>query len=330
MNDDTRFASVTGPTMARYLALKEALGRKFSSDRYILSRLDSFLASSGTDLTAQSWIKWCHTRNHLQSGVKRNWMRVIRNFCLYRRRTDINCFVPDASQFPPLHQPIQPHIFSENEITRLLDAVAELAPGSYSPLRRENHRLALVLLYTMGLRRGELVRLTVGDYNASGQTLMVRDSKFHKSRLLPLSSDAAREMEAYLSRRRMSHLPIAAETPLLWHRRSGGRAYTGAGFGAQVRELFRITGIRTAAGRLPRVHDFRHTFAVHALLRWYHSGADVQSKLPFLSAYMGHVSVVSTEYYLHFIEQLASAASDRFAKSCGELVTQAHLEGDVS
>ena len=330
MSADALFVSVIGPTIARYLALKEALGRKFASERYILSHLDSFLVSSGLDLTAPSYAEWCHTRKHLRSGVRRNWMRVIRNLCLYRRRNDITCFVPDSSQFPPLHQPVQPHIFSEDEIDRLLSAAGELKPGSYSPLRRENYRLALVLLYTMGLRRGELVGLTVSDYDANGQTLLVREAKFHKSRLLPLSRDGACEVEAYLLRRRMAHPSVTPETPLLWHRRTGGRAYTGAGFGTTVRGLFRATGIRTAAGRLPRVHDFRHTFAVHALLRWYRSGGDVQSKLPFLSTYMGHVSIASTEYYLHFIEQLASAASDRFAQRCGALVTQSHLDGGAS
>jgi integrase len=74
-------------------------------------------------------------------------------------------------------------------------------------------------------------------------------------------------------------------------------------------------------GWLPRIHDFRHSFAVNAMLRWYRSGVEVQSKLPFLSAYMGHVSIVSTYYYLHFIEPLGSLASARFASHYGALVS---------
>lgn len=68
-------------------------------------------------------------------------------------------------------------------------------------------------------------------------------------------------------------------------------------------------------------NDLRHTFAVHALLRWYRAGADVQAKLPFLAAYMGHVSVASTEYYLHFVAEIAAAAGDRFAQQYAALVT---------
>ena len=115
-------------------------------------------------------------------------------------------------------------------------------------------------------------------------------------------------------------LPTEADSPLLWHRspRTGG--YSGGGLGCAVRALFRKAGVRTATGHLPRTHDFRHGFAVNALLRWYRAGLDVQAKLPFLAAYMEHVSIVSTAYYLQFFEPLATAASARFADHCGSLI----------
>ena len=85
--------------------------------------------------------------------------------------------------------------------------------------------------------------------------------------------------------------------------------------------LARQAGVLTADGRPPRLHDLRHSFAVHALLRWYQAGVDVHTKLPFLSTYMGHVSIASTQYYLRFVEPLASAASARFAQHYGHLLT---------
>jgi integrase len=94
-----------------------------------------------------------------------------------------------------------------------------------------------------------------------------------------------------------------------------------------MRRLLRAAQIATQTGRLPRVHDFRHTFAVQALLRWYGAGADVHAKLPLLATYMGHVSIVSTEYYLQFVEPLAAFASERFARHCGALVTSAPADG---
>jgi integrase/recombinase XerD len=97
--------------------------------------------------------------------------------------------------------------------------------------------------------------------------------------------------------------------------------------GQVLRRLIRSTPIRTTRGRVPRVHDFRHTFAIKALVRWYHAGADVQVKLPLLATYMGHVSVVSTAYYLQFVEPLATSASERFARQCGALVTSSLAHG---
>jgi integrase/recombinase XerD len=317
------FVSVLAPYLARYLDLKEALGRRYSIERAVLRHLDSFLGATGTDLSAESFSHWSQGLEHLTSGVRRNHMRIVRNFCLYRRRTVLLCFVPELALFPSLHQSIRPYIFTEAEIALLLRAADGLGAVTGSPLRRETFRLAIVLLYTTGLRRGELLRLVVGDYDAQGRTLLVRQSKFHKSRLLPLSEDASRELDGYLRARRVQHLAVSKDAPLLWSPWSNGKAYTAGGFAQRIRSLLKTAGIRTTAGGPPRVHDLRHTFAVHALLRWYRTGVDVQAKLPFLSTYMGHVNVVSTEHYLHFVDELAGLASKRFERHCGGLITSA-------
>ena len=321
MSTPSPFTSGLGATVASYLALKEALGRRYDGERRILSHLDTFLTAIDADLTTTSFPQWCRTREHLRSGVRRHWMRVVRNLCLYRQRSEPHCFVPDVSQFPTPHQAVRPHIFTAAEVNRLLAAAAALQPSNGSPLRPENLRLAIVLLYTTGLRRGELVRLTIGDYDPTERTLLVRESKFHKSRLLPLSPDGAAAVQSLLDLRRTRGLPASAETPLLWNRCRGSRAYSGGGFGMALRALFRATGIHTAAGGIPRVHDFRHGFAVLALLRWYRAGEDVQARLPRLATYMGHVSILSTAYYLQFIDLLEGSASERFAQRYGALVT---------
>ena len=321
MSRDQAFTSVLGSTVTQYLALKRALGRRYDIEGRILKSLDTFLTAEGSDLTADTFAAWCRREEHLASGVRRNQMRTARNLCLYRRRAEPTCFVPDASLFPALHQTVQPYIFGEAEIGRILQEAARLERSPDSPLRPELFRLAITLLYTTGLRRGELLRLTTGDYDPRERTLFVRDTKFHKSRLLPLSTDADNELGRYLQARRAHPLPRSSSTPLIWNRRAGGKAYTGMGFGRVVRELFEKARIQKLDGHLPRIHDFRHTYACHALLRWYRNGEDVQAKLPILSAYMGHVSIASTQYYLHLIDPLAAAASARFARHCAGLVT---------
>ena len=313
--------SVLAPFIAEYVSLKRALGRGYVNEERVLHYLDSFLAETCSDLTSETFASWCLTQEHLSSSARRSWMRIVRNLCLYRRRNDPTCFVPDPSQFPPPHQSVQPHIFSEVEIIRLLRATGTLMLRSRSPLCRETYRLGIVLLYTTGMRRGELMRLTIGDYDPGEHTLLICESKFYKSRLLPISTDAFHEIEAYLQKRHDYRLPVSANDPLLWNCYKGGNGYTGAGFAQRLKALFRIAGIRTPSGRLPRVHDLRHSFCVNVLLRWYRSGIDVQAKLPHLAAYMGHVSIASTQYYLRFLNDVAAIAGDRFAQHCGNLIT---------
>lgn len=320
MSAPITFNSHLGPIIVRYLALKQALGRSYNHERSVLAHLDSFLANGASlTLTAEAFALWTATFAHLSATGRRNWMRIARNLCLYQRRSEPACFVPDPNHFPTPHAPPRPHLFTTEEIVRLLRATDGLLPSSTSPLQREVFRLALVLLYTAGLRRGELTRLTLADYDPAERTLTIRASKFHKSRLVPLSAAAARETDAYLVARR--RFPHAAEAPLLYRRRQGLGPYTGPGLAQGLRRLFRSADVRTATGGLPRVHDLRHSFAHEALLRWYRAGIDVQTKLPALATYMGHVSIVSTQYYLSLFEPFAEAVSDRFALHCAPFVS---------
>jgi integrase len=247
-------------------------------------------------------------------------MLEVHKFCAYRRRTEPACFLPDPAAFPPYHQRARPYIFSEAEVAQLLHATASLKPSSSTPLRPEVTRLAIVLLFTTGIRRGELLNLTLGDYNQHDQTLHIRQTKFYKSRLLPINVHIAEEIERYLRTRTRKRLPTLPHTPLIWNATQGGRAYTGTGLHYCLQPLLKQCGISTPQGRPPRIHDFRHSFAVNALLRWYREGADVETKLPLLATYLGHGSALSTHHYLHFIEPLRTATSKRFASHYGSLI----------
>ena len=317
------FLSVLAPVLARYVNLKRSLGRRFATATRTLQSLDRFLHNAShtySDLTAEAFRAWCLTQEAVTSGVRRVRMLEVCNFCLYRQRTESQCFLPDPSTFPTYHQRLQPYIFSEVQVAAMLNAASGLKRSPSSPLRPEVIRLSIILLFTTGIRRGELLKLTLGDYNRQESTLHIRQTKFYKSRLLPINSDIADEIEHYLRARVRRRLPTSPETRLIWNATQGGRAYTGTGLQDCLRPLLQQCGITTAKGKSPRIQDLRHSFAVNALLRWYRAGADVESKLPMLATYLGHGSTVSTHHYLHFIEPLRTAASERFAKHYGELI----------
>lgn len=309
--------------ITRYLALKTALGRRYALERRVLDTLTAFLrpsATSARDLTPETFTAWAQTLQHLTPTVRRNRLRIVRNLCLYRRRTEPACFVPDLALFPAPHQARAPYIFTTRQIAQLIRATATLVSTPQCPLRPLVFRLAVILLYTTGLRRGELLRLTLADYARDEHVLLIRETKFHKSRTVPLSPATAREVDRYLQARRRRQLSLAAATPLLAHGVTTLRGYTGVGMGTGFRTLLTTIGLRPPDGSRPRIHDLRHTFAVHALARWYRTGADVQAKLPLLATYMGHVSIVSTAYYLPFVEPLRTLATARFAQRYSALL----------
>jgi integrase/recombinase XerD len=264
------FSSTLASILNRYVTLKRSLGRRFATATWTLQSLDRFLheqAGTYKDLTPAAFQSGCRTQEHLTSGVRRVRMIDVYNLCAYRRRTEPKSFLPDPAALPPYHQRAKPYIFSAAEVVRLLKAAASLAPSHSTPLRPEVTRLAIVLLFTTGMRRGELLNLTLGDYNRSEATLHIRETEFFKSRVLPINSQIADEIESYLRARARKRLPTPPQTPLIWNAIQGGRAYTGTGLHYCLQPLLKRCGIRTPQGQPPRIHDFRHSFAVNALLR---------------------------------------------------------------
>lgn len=323
------FQSRLGPTMARYVALKRALGRRGDSVEYILGYLDRFLVSrQADDVTRETVVAWADSMTHLSGTTRRNRLRAVYHFCLFRHRDDPRVYVPDPTQFPAAVPRPWPHIFSEADIVRLLATANALPAHAASPLHREVARIALVILYTTGLRRGELVRLTLRDYDPVAQVLHIRETKFYKSRLVPLSVDAAAEVDRYLLARQTHRAPSQAEAPLLAHCHGAWfRSYTGTALGQLLHKVMRTAGLRTVQGRVPRVHDLRFTFAVQALWRWYRAGTDVHARLAALATYMGHGSIRSTQYYLTFFPPTVEAASERFRTQCASWLSDARHDG---
>lgn len=304
-----------------YLQWKRALGRGYVGVERVLESLLQFMHDrAAADLDQNLFDAWSKSFAELTANVRRNRQREVRNFCLYRQRTEPNCFVPDANRFPRPCPYCAPVIFGPDAVARMLAIAAQQHATPGSPLLPAILRLAVVLLYTAGLRRGELLRLTLADADPTAGVLRIRESKFHKSRFVPLSPDACRELRAYLRQRLTPPLSAAPDSPLLCNCTRGLRAYTGTGLSRGLQLLIRSANVQSTDGRRPRIHDFRHSFAVGALLRWYRQGADVQSNLPKLAMYMGHVSIVSTAYYLKWMPDIALAASDRFEAHFGHLI----------
>jgi integrase len=206
----------------------------------------------------RSFERWCASHEGLTGNVRRNRQRIARNWCLYRQRSEPSCFVPDPNRFPRPHPHKAPVIIAPAAVGRMLAVAQAGRPTPDSALRPDALRLATVLLYTAGLRRGELLHLQLGDVNALDAVLRVRESKFHKSRWVPLSKDAGAELRVYLRRRQHQWGVSAPTQPLLCHGTRHCHGYTGTGLSTGLQELVESANVRGWDGPRPRAHDFRH------------------------------------------------------------------------
>jgi site-specific recombinase XerD len=213
---------------------------------------------------------------------------------------------------PKLPPPQTPYVYSHDELQRLLD-VTTTVKSAFSRLQAMTYRTLLLVLYGAGLRISEALGLTVADVNLAERVLTVRNTKFYKTRLVPIGPQLAATLTTYYDQRSTLPLPKGHDSAFLCSRSGCHLTYQ------YVVTLFQR--VRSAAGiacppgepRPPRLHDLRHTAAVHRVVAWYRSGKDVQQLLPHLATYFGHACIASTQRYLQMTPELLQEASCRFA-----------------
>jgi site-specific recombinase XerD len=213
--------------------------------------------------------------------------------------------------------PFMPYIYSQQEIEALLDAARNLERDIYYPLKPETYELLIRLLYTLGLRVGEALRLRLADIDTARASLFICNTKFYKDRIVPYGPRLAQHIRTYLDAREACMPSGKPGAPFFFGRR--GIPIPVGEIDKRLPLLLESAGIHTGPEkRRPRWHDMRHSFAVSRLLQWYEEGADVQSKLILLTTFMGHADIASTQVYLTITEQLLRVANDRFYQKFGQ------------
>jgi integrase/recombinase XerD len=226
---------------------------------------------------------------------------------------------PLPTNVPKLPPSQTPYVYSTEELRRLISSTPVLY-SSRSRLQASMYRTLILLLYGSGMRIGEVLRLSIVDVNLLDRIIMVRDTKFFKTRLVPIGPRLTLELAAHTERRRNLPMPEGDNSRLFTSRTGRGWPYS------QVITLFQhlrlAAQIECPEGELhpPRLHDLRHTAAVHRVIAWYRDGKDVQRLLPQLATYMGHLDIKSTQRYLRMTPELLEEASRRFGQyaQCGD------------
>lgn len=235
-----------------YLAHWRALGRRYRQEEWLLGALMRDLATFGhDDLTAQSYALWFEAKKDRHPNTRRKWAQLLRHFCLFRRRLSPDCFVPGPEQACNRRPYVTPVILGDDDVANLLRVADRLTPAPGSPLRAAMMRIAIVLLYTTGIRIGELQRLTLGDIEDDGALLRIRESKFQKTRFVPLSQSAQEELADFLHRRATKGFSIATSSGLLMPRPGRSIGYSIPGLQAAIKALFNAASIADRNGRRP-------------------------------------------------------------------------------
>jgi integrase/recombinase XerD len=299
-----------------YIAFKQATGMHFESQARILKLFSRRLGPVDiAQVTPKITLAFLNRLKTVTSSWHQTYS-TLKGFYHYAvtrgyvKAAPLPVVVPKGPEYAP------PYIYSHNEIKSLLDSSWAVDDnyhrrGTFSVA---TFRTLLLLLYGTGLRISEALSLTMADINLPDNLLIVRNSKFFKSRLVPIGPKLAAVLQDYLNARRETCGQPQIDSGLfLNYKRTALARQTAERYFRLVRQQ---AGIRRTDGahNQPRLHDFRSTFAVHRLVKWYQQGADVQKLLPQLSTYLGHVHIANTQVYLTMTPELLREANGRFER----------------
>ena len=277
----------------------KGIGEKIDCDAVTGSQVLDYLAGKGP-LTRYRENKYCALAGFYRYAISRGYAS--------------SSPLPDNEPKPPKSRP--PYIYSRDELCRLFGAIEESQTYAVQ-LDRETLRTLLLLLYGAALRGGEARSLTIDDVDLSAAVLTVRDTKFYKSRLVPVGPQLAERLRSYAALRAERPFPQGRASTFLANL-DGTPPHKDTVYYAFLR-LLRRAGIEPTddSRQAPRLHGLRHSFAVHRLTDWYRQGADVQRLLPELSTYLGHARLRHTQVYLSMTPELLHQAALRFERYAG-------------
>lgn len=298
--------------LSDYLATRRTLGTQLASPESSLRRFVDFIEGEGAEfITSELALRWATQSAGVQRATLARRLGLVRGFAAYLQTIDARTQVPAKRLLSARRCRPKPHIYTDQEISNLMAATARLR--SRSGLRRATFKTLLGLLAATGLRPGEALALDIADVNLVDGILIVRESKFGKSRFVPLDESTRVALEAYATFRDSTQPQRDTRAFLTTERGTRIPPYLAR---RTFAALCQVVGLRQRIhphriGRGPRLQDIRHTFATRRLIGWYGAGLDVDRLIPRLSTFLGHARVAHTYWYLQAVPELLRLATER-------------------
>ena len=292
--------------LERYLVIRRAVGFKLARAELLLADYLRHLDAIGAEIiTTDNAFAWASLPPNGSPDWRGYRLSVVRAFARYLHALDPAHEVPPAGLLPARTHRAVPYLYSDADVAALLAAARELA----SPLRAVTFETLVGLLVVSGLRIGEALRLDRDDVDLEDGVLHVRQTKFGKSREVPLHPSTVDALAGYARRR--DQLSPRPRDPSFFISTTGTRLRYDNVHLAWL-DLVRRAGLAPRSARCrPRPHDTRHSFAVRTLLGWYRNGVDVAAAMPLLSTYLGHVHPANTYWYLSAAPELLALVAAR-------------------
>jgi integrase len=293
-----------------YLQARRAMGYQLHIEGEQLQRFAQFADQQGHQgaLTLDLAVAWANLSTTVTGIGRARRLEVIRPLAKYCALFEPKTEIPPPNLLGPAHRRVAPHIYSEHELVELLDTAQGLCPEG--GLRPATMRCLIGLLACTGLRISEALHLSLADVDLDRGMLCIHQTKFRKSRYVPLHPTTQEALDDY-ARFRNRCLPLARDPAFFLF--DNGRAVQGV----QARYAFGLIRSRlgwnsSAQGRRPRLYDLRHTFACRRLLTWYQEGQEMHLLIPHLATYLGHAKISDTYWYLTGTTELLAVAAERF------------------
>ncbi|MCB1881864.1 MAG: tyrosine-type recombinase/integrase [Gammaproteobacteria bacterium] len=318
-----QYESPLAPMMERLVREKRASGLKYDTPVWVLKDLDQFLC--GIDIKHNELPKaivdqWLAKNPQEKPSTQQRRLILVRQLARLMIRLGCSAYVPPEGLGPRRDYVFSPRILTHAEVRQIIQVIDNFPPSPKSPLRHLILPEVFRLLYSCGFRLSEVLNLKVRDVDLQQGVITVRQGKFGKDRLVPPSIDMVERLRIYAEKLEKHTLP--KRKPDAYFFPSARQAAWGH---TTMYHLYRKALLQCGIphggrGEGPRVHDLRHTFAVHRLLQWYEEGADLNAKLPFLVAYLGHKDFTGTQKYLHLTAELFPHLTARMNQQFGGVI----------
>jgi integrase/recombinase XerD len=303
--------STLSKELDRYLTIRRGLGYDLGTAERILRRFTAFAEHEGTDIVSTNlFLRWQVAFGHANRQTWASRLVVVRLFAQWLHCIDPRHEVPPQALIPSRHRRPRPHIYSDEEIRRIVESAAELP--SINGIRALTCSTLFGLIAVTGLRISEALSLDVDDVDLESGLLTLRRGKLGKARLLPLLESTTIRLVAYAKER--DRLLGAAPKPFFVS--DHGDRVTDCGARYNFAAVCQAIGLRPLEkfgrhGRGPRIHDLRHTFAVRTVVNWYRTGKDPAREMIKLTTYLGHADPAHTYWYIEAVPELLDLASRR-------------------